>query len=82
MISSPGWASCHAVAKVFASRRDLEFSPRGFESIRLVSRQVEPGTVPRVAYRLTERGKQLSEALDGLYQYAVEWYGNENASPL
>lgn len=43
---------------------------------------MEEGTVPRVAYRLTERGKQLSEVLDSLYEYAVEWYGNESPSPL
>ena len=62
--------------KVLADRLRL------LESIQLVSRQVEEGTVPRVAYRLTERGKQLSEVLDSLYEYAVEWYGNESPSPL
>lgn len=62
--------------KVLADRLRL------LESIQLVSRQVEQGTVSRVAYRLTERGKQLSEVLDSLYEYAVEWYENENSSPL
>lgn len=62
--------------KVLADRLRL------LESIQLVSRQVEQGAVPRVAYRLTERGKQLSEVLDSLYGYAVEWYGNESSSPL
>lgn len=62
--------------KVLSDRLSL------LESIQLVSRQVEQGTVPRVAYRLTERGNQLSEVLDSLYEYAVEWYGNESPSPL
>ncbi|MCE2836762.1 MAG: winged helix-turn-helix transcriptional regulator [Cyanobacteriota bacterium] len=62
--------------KVLADRLRL------LESIQLVCRQVEEGAVPRVAYRLTERGKQLSEVLDSLYEYAVEWYGNESPSPL
>jgi DNA-binding HxlR family transcriptional regulator len=62
--------------KVHADRLRL------LESIQLVSRQVEQGTVPRVAYRLTERGNQLSAVLDSLYEYAVEWYGNESPSPL
>lgn len=55
---------------------------RLLESIQLIHRQVEQGTVPRVAYRLTDRGKQLSEVLDGLYGYAVEWYGNDDLSPV
>jgi hypothetical protein len=62
-------------SKVLADRLRL------LESIQLVSRQVEHGTVPKVAYRLTERGNQISEVLDSLYEYAVEWYGNESPSP-
>jgi len=62
--------------KVLADRLRL------LESIQIVSRQVEQGTVPRVAYRLTERGNQLSAVLDSLYDYAVEWYENESPSPL
>ena len=62
--------------KVLADRLRL------LESIQLVSRQVEQGTVPRVAYRLTERGNQLSEVLGSLYEYAVKWYGDESLSPL
>jgi DNA-binding HxlR family transcriptional regulator len=58
--------------KVLADRLRL------LESIQLVDRQVKKGTVPRVAYQLTDRGRQLSEVLDSLYEYAVEWYGNDN----
>jgi DNA-binding HxlR family transcriptional regulator len=64
------------------STKILAVRLRLLESIQLVSRQVKQGKVPRVAYRLTERGNQLSEILDSLYECAVEWYGNESPSPL
>lgn len=37
---------------------------------------------PQVTYGLTERGKELSEALDHLYNLAVRWYGAEGETAI
>ena len=48
---------------------------RMLESIGIVSREHEPTIPPKVTYSLTERGKELSEALYCLDELAVRWYG-------
>lgn len=50
---------------------------RLLESIGLVHRHYEPTIPPQVSYSLTARGRELSGALDHLYELAVEWYGLE-----
>lgn len=50
---------------------------RMLESIGIVNRDHEPTIPPKVTYSLTERGKELSEALDCLDELAVRWYGND-----
>ncbi|WP_347272450.1 winged helix-turn-helix transcriptional regulator [Leptolyngbya sp. FACHB-36] len=35
---------------------------------------------PQVTYELTDRGKELFEVLDRLYDLAERWYGSEEES--
>jgi DNA-binding HxlR family transcriptional regulator len=51
---------------------------RMLEAINVVHREYEPTIPPQVTYRLTERGKELSEALDHLCDVASRWYGAEH----
>ena len=54
---------------------------RMLESLEMIHRHHEPTIPPQVTYSLTERGKELAEALDHLYTLAVRWYGaNEKTS--
>lgn len=48
---------------------------RMLESVEMVHRDHNPTIPPQVTYSLTERGKELSEALDRLYALSVRWYG-------
>lgn len=50
---------------------------RMLEAIGIVHRHYEPTIPPQVTYNLTARGKELSGALDHLYELAVRWYGVE-----
>jgi DNA-binding HxlR family transcriptional regulator len=50
---------------------------RLLESLELIHRHHEPTIPPQVTYTLTERGKELSETLDHLYELAVRWYGTD-----
>ena len=50
---------------------------RMLESIEMIHRHHKPTIPPQVTYSLTERGKEVSGALDHLYQLAVRWYGTD-----
>jgi len=50
---------------------------RMLEEIEMVHRHHKPTIPPQVTYTLTERGKELSSALDNLYKLAMRWYGTE-----
>jgi DNA-binding HxlR family transcriptional regulator len=51
---------------------------RMLEAIDIVHRDYEPTIPPQVTYKLTERGKELSGALDHLCDVASRWYGIED----
>ncbi|MBW4601076.1 MAG: helix-turn-helix transcriptional regulator [Calothrix sp. FI2-JRJ7] len=51
---------------------------RMLEEIGMLHRHHEPTIPPQVTYTLTERAKELSGALDNLYEIAVRWYGNSS----
>lgn len=44
----------------------------------MLHRYHEPTIPPQVTYTLTERAKELSGALDNLYEIAVRWYGTSS----
>jgi DNA-binding HxlR family transcriptional regulator len=48
------------------------------EAIDIVHRNYESTIPPQVTYELTERGKELSEALEHLCDVASRWYGTED----
>jgi DNA-binding HxlR family transcriptional regulator len=48
---------------------------RKLEAIDIVHRDYEPTIPPQVTYKLTDRGKELSGALDHLCELASRWYG-------
>ncbi|MCU0565474.1 MAG: helix-turn-helix transcriptional regulator [Oculatellaceae cyanobacterium Prado106] len=48
---------------------------RSLEAAGLVFRHYEPTIPPQVTYGLSDRGKELFEVLDRLYNLAVRWYG-------
>lgn len=50
---------------------------RMLEAINIVHRDYEPTIPPQVTYKLTDRGKELSGALDHLCELASHWYGTE-----
>lgn len=50
---------------------------RMLESVGIVFRHYEATIPPQVSYGLTDRGVELSEALDHLYELAVRWYGSD-----
>lgn len=50
---------------------------RMLEANRIVYRDHEPTIPPKVTYSLTERGRELSGALDQLCNLASRWYGSE-----
>lgn len=47
------------------------------EASGMIHRHHEPTIPPKVTYRLTARGKELSVALDHLCKLASQWYGPE-----
>jgi DNA-binding HxlR family transcriptional regulator len=53
---------------------------RLLESIGIIYRHYEPTIPPQVTYGLTERGHELFEVLDRLYDLALRWYGSEEIS--
>jgi DNA-binding HxlR family transcriptional regulator len=53
---------------------------RLLESIGIIYRHYEPTIPPQVTYGLTERGKELFEVLDRLYDLALRWYGSKEIS--
>ena len=53
---------------------------RMLESIEIIHRHHEPTIPPQVTYSLTKRGKELSGALEHLYELAVRWYGNNETA--
>lgn len=48
---------------------------RMLEAIGIVHRNYKPTIPPQVTYKLTERGKELSEPLYHLCELASRWYG-------
>lgn len=50
---------------------------RMLEAIGIVHRNYEPMIPPQVTYKLTERGKELSEPLYHLCDLASRWYSDE-----
>ena len=50
------------------------------ESIGIIYRHYEPTIPLQVTYGLTERGKEIFEVLDDLYNLAIRWYGPEDIS--
>jgi DNA-binding HxlR family transcriptional regulator len=50
---------------------------RMLEAIGIVNRDYEPTIPPQVTYELTDRGKELSGALENLCDLASRWYGKE-----
>ena len=48
----------------------------------MIDRHHEPTIPPQVTYSMTERGKELSVALDNLYELAVRWYGVEKTKAI
>lgn len=50
---------------------------RMLESSGIVDRHYEPTVPPKVSYRLTSRGHELSEPLNQLCDIATRWYRNE-----
>ena len=55
---------------------------RMLESIEMIDRHHEPTIPPQVTYSMTERGKELSVALNNLYELAVRWYGVEETKAI
>jgi DNA-binding HxlR family transcriptional regulator len=53
---------------------------RMLEAIGIVHRHYNPTIPPQVFYKLTARGKELSEPLYHLYELAVRWYGTDKNS--
>jgi DNA-binding HxlR family transcriptional regulator len=51
---------------------------RMLESIGIVHRDYAPTIPPQVTYKLTDRGKELSGALEHLCDLASRWYGAED----
>ncbi|MEO1373744.1 MAG: helix-turn-helix domain-containing protein [Cyanobacteria bacterium J06635_10] len=51
---------------------------RMLEGIGIVSRTYKPTIPPQVTYKLTQRGKELSEPLYHLCSLASRWYGDES----
>jgi DNA-binding HxlR family transcriptional regulator len=51
---------------------------RMLKAIDIVHRDYEPTIPPQVTYNLTDRGKELSGALDNLCALASRWYGAED----
>lgn len=49
---------------------------RMLEEIGIVHRHYEPTIPPQVSYKLTERGKELSQPLYQLCDLASHWYGD------
>jgi DNA-binding HxlR family transcriptional regulator len=47
---------------------------RMLESVGIIYRHSEPTISPKVSYGLTERGKQLNQAITPLYQLSLQWY--------
>jgi DNA-binding HxlR family transcriptional regulator len=50
---------------------------RMLESLGIIYRNYKPTIPPQVTYGLTQRGKELTQALKPLYQLAVHWYESE-----
>lgn len=50
---------------------------RMLEAAGIIHRHHEPTIPPQVTYSLTNRGKELSGALDQLCELASRWYGTE-----
>jgi DNA-binding HxlR family transcriptional regulator len=48
---------------------------RELESMEIIRREVEGGSPVRVYYELTQRGRELQEALDALGRWAERWIG-------
>lgn len=49
---------------------------RMLEEIGVLHRHYEPTIPPQVSYKLTERGKELSQPLYQLCELASRWYGD------
>lgn len=52
---------------------------RMLEKIGIIHRDYEPTIPPKVTYKLTERGRELSEPLYHLCDLASRWYSDETA---
>ena len=50
---------------------------RELEAQAIIIREVSAGSPVRVVYSLTERGRELSEALDALGRWAERWIAAE-----
>lgn len=58
------------------SQRLLAQRLRELEQARIVARRVEPTTPVRITYRLTERGKELAQAVQPLLEWGERWLGD------
>lgn len=50
---------------------------RELEATQIIRREVQSGAPIRVLYQLTQRGRELQEALDALGRWAERWIGND-----
>jgi DNA-binding HxlR family transcriptional regulator len=50
---------------------------RELEATRIIRREVQTGTPVRVMYELTQRGRELQEALDAVARWAERWIEGE-----
>jgi DNA-binding HxlR family transcriptional regulator len=55
---------------------------RMLEEVGIVHRHHKPTIPPQVTYSLTDRGKELSGALDHLCVLASHWYGTEGETSV
>jgi DNA-binding HxlR family transcriptional regulator len=54
---------------------------RELESRGIIGREIQPGSPARVAYGLTDRGRELNEALSALGRWAERWIAPEASPP-
>jgi DNA-binding HxlR family transcriptional regulator len=62
------------------SARVLTLRMRELEDEGIVTRKVGHGTIARVSYSLTEKGRGLGPVLNGIAEWAGLWYSNQSKS--
>jgi DNA-binding HxlR family transcriptional regulator len=60
------------------SSKTLSARLRELEEEGIVNRTVIPKRPPRVEYSLTQKGKELSSAIDCTCEWVFKWYSNEH----